>query len=120
MCCANPKGRTPECARTRTYPQAEGQGPNPQPRSAPHGSPALGIWVLELLLWTGVGAWQGKGKSDQILVPTFPGSAASWQWWGLPGRCVRSLQPCSAQTTAVNKKPRPKHPDSGNRQHRVF
>lgn len=63
MCCANPKGRTPECARTRTHPHAEGQGPDLQPGSAPHNTLlwGLGCWSS----CSGLGQEPGKGRENQ-------------------------------------------------------
>lgn len=56
MCCANPKGRAPECARTRTHTRERGRVPTPSPDLFPAaalpgdgdaGAPALDqVWSL--------------------------------------------------------------------------
>lgn len=113
MCCANPKGRAPESACTRTHTHAGGRGPDPQPGSAPHGRPALGMGVLELLPWTAAAgeAGTGEGKIKPDPCAHHPGLCSLMATAEAAREVViHPLQPWPAQRMALNKKQPSKHP----------
>lgn len=112
MCCANPKGHTPECARTCTRTHVEGWGPDSQPRSAPHGSPAPGMGMLELLPWTQGRSLAGEGKIKLDPCAHHPRLCTLMAMAEAAREvAIHFPQPWPAQRMAFNKNLCPKHPN---------